>query len=184
MLPESRSLLQQTGQTVSLTGIYLTPPRQSEKIQSGTRRVNPHLHKGWKPVTLRYHVLSSFIIICLSLVAVLEVLSYYSTGKDGENGGGLAFAARVDNLPTTASFFYLYFPTVLAVIYSMLWSWVDLDVKRLEPWFQLSKVDGATAKDSLLLHYPFEFLAFVPIKALRRRYILNPASFTFFDELF
>jgi hypothetical protein len=46
---------------------------------------------------------------------------------------------------------------------------VDLDAKRLEPWFQLSKPEGAVAEDSLLLHYPFEFLAFVPISALRKR---------------
>jgi hypothetical protein len=51
----------------------------------------------------------------------------------------------------------------------MAWSWIDLDTKRLEPWFNLSNADGALASDSLLLQYPFEFLAFVPITAARRK---------------
>jgi hypothetical protein len=85
---------------------------------------------------------------------------------------------------------YLYFPTMLSVCYSMMWrqvcfhfqfyhykavltatSWVDLDVKRLEPWFQMSNPGGAAARDSLLLQYPFDFLPFIPVTALRRKYI-------------
>jgi Protein of unknown function (DUF3433) len=50
-------------------------------------------------------------------------------------------------------------------------SWVDLDVKRLEPWFQLSNPGGAAARDSLLLQYPFDFLPFIPTAALHRKYV-------------
>lgn len=46
---------------------------------------------------------------------------------------------------------------------------MDLDVKRLEPWFQLSNPKGATAHDSLLLKYPFDFLPFIPLTAFRRK---------------
>lgn len=100
---------------------------------------------------------------------MLEVLSYISVGKNNANGGGLAFAATVDDISAAASFSYLYLPTVIAVFYSMIWSWVDLDSKRLEPWFQLSKSRGAVAENSLLLQYPFDFLAFVPLRAARRK---------------
>ncbi|KAI9779104.1 MAG: hypothetical protein M1835_004766 [Candelina submexicana] len=55
----------------------------------------------------------------------------------------------------------------------MLWSWIDLDAKRLEPYFQLSKPEGASASDSILLHYPFDFIAFVPLKAARRRQVIS-----------
>ena len=67
-------------------------------------------------------------------------------------------------------FTYLYLPTIIAVIGSMIWSWIDLDVKRLESFFQLSKPDGALGSDSVLLSYPVDFLAFVPITAARRRH--------------
>ncbi len=48
-------------------------------------------------------------------------------------------------------------------------SWVDLDAKRLEPWFQLSKDSGVSAENSLLLQYPFDFLPFIPLTAFRRK---------------
>lgn len=66
---------------------------------------------------------------------------------------------------------YLYFPTVIAVIFSMYWAWIDLDTKRMEPYYQLSKDEGALGKDSLLLQYPFDFLPLVPIKAARDRLV-------------
>lgn len=125
--------------------------------------------RNWKPVTLRFPILGSIFAVTVSMIIGLEILSYVSIGKNNANGGGLAFAATVDDLSVAATFSYLYLPTVIAVIYSMVWNWVDLDSKRLEPWFQLSKPEGATAENSILLQYPFDFLAFVPMRAARRR---------------
>ncbi|KFY32827.1 hypothetical protein V495_08699 [Pseudogymnoascus sp. VKM F-4514 (FW-929)] len=124
----------------------------------------------WKPATLRFPVLGSIFTVTVLMVIVLEILAYISVGKNNSNGGGLVFAATVDDISTIATVSYLYLPTVIAVLYSIVWSWVDLDSKRLEPWFQLSKPEGATAEDSLLLQYPFDFLPFVPIRAARRRH--------------
>jgi hypothetical protein len=39
----------------------------------------------------------------------------------------------------------------------------------MEPYYQLSKENGALGKDSLLLHYPFDFIPLVPLKAARDR---------------
>lgn len=127
--------------------------------------------KYWKPITLRAPVLGSFILVSLGLIVLLEILSHISTQNNDANGGGIAFAASVEEVSVIATFGYLYLPTAMAVCYNMLWSWVDLDVKRLEPWFQLSRSSGATAEDSLLLHYPFDFLAFVPFRAARQKYV-------------
>ncbi|KAE9364127.1 hypothetical protein N431DRAFT_420931 [Stipitochalara longipes BDJ] len=123
--------------------------------------------KGWKPITLRAPVLSLFVFISLTVITLLEILYHRSLGG---NGGGLAFASDLNSLPMSTTFLYLYLPTILAVLYSMMWSWVDLDVKRLEPWFQLSKQNGAAAKDSLCLQYPFDFLPLVPVNALRQKH--------------
>ncbi|KAL8949296.1 MAG: hypothetical protein Q9222_004582 [Ikaeria aurantiellina] len=103
------------------------------------------------------------MVVTASFIAILEYLSQRS-----RRDGGIAFAK--DQFSSWIRFAYLYLPTVAAVLYSILWSWVDLDVKRLEPYFQLSKPDGATAADSLLLHYPFDFVAYAPFKALRKRH--------------
>lgn len=41
----------------------------------------------------------------------------------------------------------------------------------MEPYYQMSKKDGALGKDSLLLAYPFDFIPLVPIKAAKDRYV-------------
>lgn len=126
----------------------------------------------WKPATLRFPVLGSIFAVTVFMIIGLEILAYLSVGKDNSNGGGLVFAATVDDISSIATASYLYLPTVIAVLYGMMWSWVDLDSKRLEPWFQLSKPEGAAAEDSLLLQYPFDFMPFIPILSARRRQVI------------
>lgn len=86
-----------------------------------------------------------------------------------EMNNGLIFTRDLDQLPLGISFAYLYLPTLLAVLYSIFWAWIDLDTKRLEPYYQLSKPGGSLGKDSILLHYPFDFIASVPIAAIKNR---------------
>lgn len=123
---------------------------------------DPVKNQSWKPATLRPPLLVSVVALTLSFIAILESLS-----EKSRIDGGIAFTES--RFSSSLSFGYLYLPTILAVLYSILWSWIDLDTKRLEPWFQLSRPGGAKAVDSMLLHYPFDFVAFAPLKALRRR---------------
>lgn len=159
--------------------IALSYPRQSARNRGSmgvfSREVRANIKsrlnfssKPWKPVTLRVPLLSSLAILTISLVCALEYLSRLS-----HRNRGLVFAERDFSASTTFAFLYL--PTLIATSYSILWSWVDLDAKRLEPYFQMSMADGAQAKDSLLLHYPFDFVAFVPYRALKKRLIFFPA---------
>ncbi|KAF2455493.1 hypothetical protein BDY21DRAFT_66539 [Lineolata rhizophorae] len=119
----------------------------------------------WKPFSLRAPVLAAVIIVSIALIIILQLIL-----QESQSNQGIIFASDINYLPLSRSFSYLYFPTILAVLYSILWSWVDLDTKRLEPYHQLSKPNGALGKDSLLLHYPFDFIASVPIKAVRNRH--------------
>jgi len=61
---------------------------------------------GWKPITLRAPVLGGFIIVSIMIIILLEILSHISSGNGNRNGGGLAFAADVNSLPTIVSFKY------------------------------------------------------------------------------
>lgn len=117
---------------------------------------------GWKPQTLRPPLLSAISIFNLCSIAVLELLSRISAS----HGGLTSTYTRFSNLTT---FMYLYLPLLISVLLSLLWSWIDLDAKRLEPYFQMSKPGGADSDSSLNLHYPFDFIAWAPVKAIRRR---------------
>ena len=120
--------------------------------------------KTWKPLALRAPVLIITIAICWSLIAVLQILLTRS-----QRDSGVIFAPKINDLPLNQTFLYLYFPTIVAVLFSIYWTWIDLETKRMEPYYQLSKENGALGKDSLLLHYPFDFLPLVPLKACRDR---------------
>lgn len=83
---------------------------------------------GWKPIILRRPLLLIIVALTLSFVTILEYLSQKS-----HNDGGIAFAKV--QFSATTTFGYAYLPTILAVLYSTIWSYVDIDAKRLEPWF-------------------------------------------------
>ncbi|KAF2403009.1 hypothetical protein EJ06DRAFT_506154 [Trichodelitschia bisporula] len=118
--------------------------------------------RAWKPISLRIPFLGTIILISAALIALLQTLLERST-----RDGGLVFAPNINDISTTQSFPFLYLPTIIAVCYSFMWTWVDLDVKRLEPFYQLSKGHAISAKHSLLLQYPVDFIASVPLSAFR-----------------
>jgi hypothetical protein len=120
--------------------------------------------KSWKPPALRTSVLIFTVLTCWALIALLQI---YLTKS--QRDGGVLFAAKIEDLPFHQQFLYMYFPTVIAVLFSIYWAWIDLETKRMEPYYQLSKPDGALGRDSLLLHYPFDFIPLVPIKAAKDR---------------
>jgi len=128
-------------------------------------RTKAKLTRSWKPVTLRTPFLVAIVAITCSLIAGIEWLLLKS-----KRDHGILLAPDINDLPLRRSFCYLYLPTIISVLYGFLWTWIDLDVKRIEPYFQLSKPGGAVAEDSVLLHYPFDFIATVPFKAFKRKH--------------
>lgn len=123
-------------------------------------------HPDWKPLSISAPILGVIIFVTLLLIAAIEAITQRALAQ-----GGLALSPSPDEIPTYAMFSYLYAPTVIAVLYSLVWSWVDLDVKRMQPWFELSKPGGAKAEDSLFLDYPYDFIAYVPIKAAKKKFV-------------
>lgn len=112
---------------------------------------------------MRPPVLVFFILVSLTLVAVIEYLA-----QESHKQGGL-FLAPNANEPSTGIIATRYVPTVVAVVYSLAWTWIDLDIRRIQPWLEMSRRDGGTAEATLLLDYPFEFLAFLPFSAAKRK---------------
>lgn len=121
--------------------------------------------KPFLPVTLRTTYLLSLLVVTAGLLIVVQWL-YFVSQRDR----GIIFAKDINALPLSRSFCYLYLPTLISVIYSFLWTWADLDIKRLEPYFQLSRPNGTTADNSILLSYPLEFLVMVPVIAFKRKH--------------
>jgi len=126
-----------------------------------------HLNKPWRPLTLRAPTIIACLIITVALIALVEYINKISIQEKA-----LFFAARAEDFPMGVVFSYRYLPQTVVVALGVGWAAVDLDVKRLEPYFQLSKPEGVTASNSIFLHYPFDFIAFVPINAARKGCVL------------
>lgn len=140
---------------------------------SRKRQTQPKpIHTVWKPSAFHPIPLIFATLVSWALIAVLQLLLVKS-----QKDGGIVLATNIEDIPFRTSFLYLYLPTVIALVLSIFWSWIDLQVKRLEPYYQLSKTEGAWGKDSLLLSYPFDFLPFVPFGAFKNRLVSNFLSF-------
>ncbi|KAK6506529.1 hypothetical protein TWF506_011435 [Arthrobotrys conoides] len=133
------------------------PPGSNGADQYDTERF-------WKPFTIRLPYLIFLNILTFSLIITIETLYYFSNRSEG-----LLFMKDIDDLPLGKYFTIQYLPTLIAVLYGIAWSIVDLDCKRLEPFYDLSKGTGASS-DALFLEYQYQFPLFVPFRALFKRH--------------
>ncbi|OAL49498.1 hypothetical protein IQ07DRAFT_568465 [Pyrenochaeta sp. DS3sAY3a] len=143
----------------------LIPPNRREYVT--------YHHKCWYPPALRSWSLVFLILLSWAFIITLQYFLLKS-----QTDGGVIFASDINRLPLRTSFVYLYMPTIIAVTFSIYVVWIDNDVKRFEPYRQLSKSAGVHGRDSLLLHYPFDFIPAVPVRAAKRgHYLVFWASF-------
>jgi hypothetical protein len=133
----------------------------------------------WKPSALRPSILVVTTATCWALIAILQYLLSKSQRKCG-----ILFASNINALPLSQTFLFRYLSTIIAVMFSIFWTWIDLETKRLETYYQLSKEGGALGKDSLLLQYSFNPVPLVPIKALKDRQVNLPTARTVLGTFF
>ncbi|KGO73078.1 Protein of unknown function DUF3433 [Penicillium italicum] len=120
--------------------------------------------RGWRPVALRPPYLMSLICLMLTMLLTLEGLRQYSDRK-----GGLVFFEYSEDVNNAQSFAYNYLPIIISLMLVLAWTVTDFDVLRLEPYFQLSRPEGAPAT-VLFINYNFGQTILTPINALIRRH--------------
>lgn len=119
---------------------------------------------GWRPHTLRAPILLTFALASIIIAVIIELLAQRS-----QKLGGLALSDLPKSLTSPKIFMLTLIPTIVSLIYSLCWSWIDLDVKRMQPWIEISKESGSTAADSLFLDYNYDFVPLVPFKSAKKR---------------
>ncbi|BCR84746.1 DUF3433 domain-containing protein [Aspergillus chevalieri] len=124
---------------------------------------------NWRPLSMR----SAYIIILAVVSLVLAGVQEYLSQKSGileKEGSGLIPYNNVAEIPVSQFFAWKYLPTLVTVAYGVLWQVTDYEVKRLEPYYQLSQPAGNTAEKSLALDYVTMWSYFVPFKAGKYRH--------------
>ena len=115
----------------------------------------------WKPFSMRWPYLSALIIFSVTLAAAQEYL--YRRGP-------LYQFISPASLSTWEYFTFKYLPTLVAVSFGILWQITDFEVKRLEPYYQLSREGGALAAESINVDYITFFNFLRPAKAVRLKH--------------
>jgi len=124
------------------------------------------VRKQWKPTSLKPYFLACTLLWALALLGCTSFL-HFRDYKDG----AILFADSGKALSNEQNFLVRYLPIMLLVLYGMLVSVVDLDIKRLEPWYQLSKPKPTTrGPPPLLCRYDTDFVLTVATRALWHRY--------------
>lgn len=123
----------------------------------------------------------SLLLLCsFALICCVEALYQFSDRglirKDRKPG--ITSFKRVDHDLGLVTFaMWKYFPTLIAVIYGIIWKITDTEVKRTEPYYQLSKGSkGALAASTLNIEYQTFWSLLVPIEAVQHRQWLVVAS--------
>ncbi|PWY90726.1 hypothetical protein BO70DRAFT_349310 [Aspergillus heteromorphus CBS 117.55] len=119
---------------------------------------------GWLPRTLRRSYLVPLAGLMLFMLLVTEWLRQL-----GNDRGSLTLFTSTDQITDSRRFVYTYVPSILSMVMALLWSLVEYDALRLEPYFQLSKPQGASA-DVLLLNYEFGHYTTAPFFAIKNRH--------------
>ncbi|KAG5994635.1 hypothetical protein E4U43_003201 [Claviceps pusilla] len=116
---------------------------------------------NWKPWSMRWPYLTMVILLSVALAGMQEFL--FRKYKDvpllqfrnpAEVTPGLYFAVK-------------FAPTLSAVVYGVLWQFIDFEVRRLEAYHQLSKPGGALAAESINVDYVTSFNFYRPFRALK-----------------
>lgn len=126
------------------------------------RRHGYHRSQGWRPISLRPFYLLFVAVLMFAMLLAIEILRRYS-----EWNGGLIYFKDTANVSHVQSFAYNYVPIIVALVLVTFWSFVEFDVLRLEPYFQLSRPEGAPAT-VLFINYNFGQSVITPITSARR----------------
>lgn len=118
----------------------------------------------WKPFSMRWPYLVSMILLSILLAVFTELLFRHSAKN------GLVTFTRPSDIAGIKYFAIKFMPTIMAVTHGVLWQMTEFEVKRLEPFYQLSKDQGATAAESLNVDYITSVIFLRPFRSLQRRH--------------
>lgn len=117
---------------------------------------------------MRWPYMGMLILLSVGLGVLQECLYQLSAHRRQRNDGLLKFV-HTGQVSTADFFSWKYLPTIVAVTFGVMWQIVDYEVKRLEPYYQLSRPEGALATESLNRDYLTCWPILAPVKALKYR---------------
>ncbi|KAI0886139.1 uncharacterized protein GGS22DRAFT_160026 [Annulohypoxylon maeteangense] len=144
--------------------------RREGSLEAAERSSDPNIRDRYLPWCFRDSQITLFVVASSILLLALVIVSFLHS-TDLRNGFlPLLSAMPVAGAFSAADFVYSFIPSLLGLILFLLFQSLDLTLRILAPWGELSRAEGSRAETSLLLDYatclPFEST----YKALRNKH--------------
>ena len=126
-------------------------------------------HK-WRPWPLQPWYFVLIILIHVASIVTLQLITAFCTPY-----GCHLFGERSNTeVSVLDRAIYQAMPPSFSVCFGFLWMVVRHDVYRMEPFFLMSKQDGASAVDSLLMQYTHLLPHSILMGSIRKKYVHIP----------
>ncbi|KAI1211823.1 uncharacterized protein F4807DRAFT_378033 [Annulohypoxylon truncatum] len=127
--------------------------RREGSPEAGERSSNPNVRYRYLPWCFRDSQITLFVVAFSILLLALIIVSFLHS-TDLRNG----FLPLLSSMPvagafSAADFVYSFIPSLLGLILFLLFQSLDLTLRILAPWGELSRAEGSRAQTSLLLDY-------------------------------
>ncbi|KAL9060169.1 MAG: hypothetical protein Q9162_000783 [Coniocarpon cinnabarinum] len=122
---------------------------------------------NWRPLPMRPWYLLLLMSICVTLIGIFEHLVHRSGPPD--TGQGLIRFKDPADVSNGLWFMYKYFGEIVLVSYGVMFQATDFEVRRLEPYYQMSRPTGSKAAESLNMDYLTFWSYLIPFKAVKHR---------------
>ncbi|KAJ5243530.1 uncharacterized protein N7469_001857 [Penicillium citrinum] len=130
---------------------------------------SPFTRYRWTPWFLRKITIVIWTIIIFALFIAFVAVSFINHGiQDG-------FHPKLPTLPSvsafsSSNFLYSFIPALIGNFLFLAWQPIDLYLRSLQPFVELSSPDGASAEKSILLSYPASLPFQVTMQAIINRH--------------
>lgn len=131
-----------------------------------SKTMKPLKAKQWRPRALRAQTLAFTTFATALLLVIVIYLHYFDTRY-----GAIIRGQYGSDLHIQGLFQVRYLPTIIVVLYGTGISIIDLDIKRLEPWFGLSTKAVYHKSSPLMCKYDTDFVLSVMLRALTHRQV-------------
>lgn len=111
------------------------------------------VYERYTPTCIRSMPLITYTVVCLLLVIALLVVSFIPQTRIDKGFQPLLAARPGNNAFSAANFLYAFLPSLIGMVFWMLFQSIDMVFRRLQPWADLGQLDGAPARKSILADY-------------------------------
>lgn len=111
------------------------------------------VYERYLPPCIQSLPLVLYTVLCTLLVVALLIVSFLPQTRIDAGFRPLLAARPGNGAFSAANFLYAFLPSVIGMIFWMLFQPIDMAFRQLQPWADLGQLDGATASKSILADY-------------------------------